>query len=160
MNLEDILKSTGGLSALAKQLGLTEQQASTGTNALLPGLLDAFQKQGNNLNLESLPGKLDLGSLAGQFLGQAGNQQGGNMTELGNSILAQILGSKDDSRALAQQAAASSGLDIGQLKTMLPLLATLVAGVMGGKAAGGAGLQNMLQGQLGNMLGGALKKFF
>lgn len=52
----------GGLDNIAKQLGLTEQQASAGANALLPGLISAFQQQAGNA---------DLGSLLGNVLGGA-----------------------------------------------------------------------------------------
>lgn len=158
MNIDEILKHAGGLGDIAKQLGLSEQQASAGANALLPGLISAFQQQAGNADLGSLLGKIDLGSLAGQFFGQSNNAQNSPLG-LGNDILGHILGNKDASRSLAQSAAAESGLDISQLKAMLPMLATLVAGFLGSKG-GAAGLQSMLQGQLGNVLGGALKKFF
>ncbi|MBK7469630.1 MAG: hypothetical protein IPI73_02305 [Betaproteobacteria bacterium] len=46
----------------------------------------------------------------------------------GNDVLGQIFGSKDVSRAVAQNAAAQSGLDSSLLKKMLPMLAMLVAG--------------------------------
>jgi hypothetical protein len=75
----------------------------------------------------------------------------------GNDVLGHIFGSKDVSRAVAQNAASQSGLDSGLLKKMLPMLAMLVAGYManqrsaGGSAAQGAG---GLGGVLGGLLGG------
>jgi hypothetical protein len=45
----------------------------------------------------------------------------------GNEVLGQIFGSKDVSRAVAQNAASQSGLDQGVLKKMLPMVAMLVA---------------------------------
>jgi len=76
--------------------------------------------------------------------------------EHGNDVLAQIFGSKDVSRSVAQNAAAQTGLDPSLLKKMLPLLAMVVTGLMarqGGAApaapAGGGG-------GLGDLLGGAL----
>jgi len=45
-------------------------------------------------------------------------------------VLGSIFGSKDVSRAVAQNAASRSGLDAGLLKKMLPMLAMMVAGFM------------------------------
>jgi hypothetical protein len=41
----------------------------------------------------------------------------------GNNVLGQIFGSKDVSRAVAQNASAQSGLEPGLLQKMLPMLA-------------------------------------
>src|SRR5690606_3813941 len=60
-------------------------------------------------------------------------------------------GSKDVSRAVAQNAAGQTGLDANVLKKMLPMLGMLVAGYMsrrGGAASGGQ------TGGLGGLLGG------
>ena len=77
-------------------------------------------------------------------------------------MLGQIFGSKDVSRAVAQNAAAPSGLDPSLLKKMLPMLAMLVAGYMakqGGSSAApdapaGGGLDTGLGGLLGGLFGG------
>lgn len=153
MKLEDILGPIGGLGGLAKQLGMNEQQASAGANALLPGLLDAFKTQSAATpDISSLLGKLDLAGMAGQLLGKGSSNPG-------NAILGQLLGGKDASRALAQQASASSGLDVGQLKSMLPVLATLVAGFMS-RGNGNSSQANPLVEAASGLLGGALKKLF
>jgi hypothetical protein len=48
----------------------------------------------------------------------------------GNNVLGQIFGSKDVSRAVAQNASTRTGLDPALLKKMLPMLAMVVAGYM------------------------------
>ena len=74
----------------------------------------------------------------------------------GNEVLGQIFGSKDVSRAVAQNAAAQSGLDPSLLKKMLPMLAMLVAGLMS-KQGTGAQAQGLPEaGGLGGLLGGLL----
>ena len=81
-------------------------------------------------------------------------------TSLGDNVLGRIFGTKDVSRAVAQNASAQSGVDPSLLKKMLPMLAMLVAGYMskqrgaGGakfSADGGAGLGGMTAGMLGGM---------
>jgi hypothetical protein len=77
----------------------------------------------------------------------------------GNEVLGQIFGSKDVSRAVAQDAAAKSGLDPSVLKKMLPMVAMLVAGYMAKQRMAGnaaAGQPASAGGGLGGMLGGML----
>ena len=73
----------------------------------------------------------------------------------GNDVLGQIFGSKDVSRAVAQDASAKSGLDPSILRKMLPLLAMLVTGFMAKQAGGGAAAPSS-GGGLGDLLGGLL----
>jgi hypothetical protein len=74
-------------------------------------------------------------------------------TAPGNDVLGQIFGSKDVSRAVAQNAATQSGHDPSLLKKMLPMLAMVVAGYM---AKNHAAQQGSSGGGLGGMLGGLL----
>ena len=66
-----------------------------------------------------------------------------------------IFGSKDVSRAVAQQASAQSGLGPDVLKKMLPMLAMAVSGMMA-KGAPSAAPSAPAAGGLGGMLGGML----
>lgn len=80
----------------------------------------------------------------------------------GNEVLGQIFGSKDVSRAVADNAASQTGLDSGVLRKMLPLLAMLVTGFMAKQSGGvgqapqgsGSGGLGGLIGSLGGMFGG------
>ena len=45
MNLTDILAQAGGLQSIARELGLSEQQAMAGAEALLPAILGGMKKQ-------------------------------------------------------------------------------------------------------------------
>ena len=158
MQLSDILDKSGGLQSIARELNIGEADAARAAAALGPAVLGGFRKQA-----ESHPQGLEgLGGLLSQFGG------GGLLDSVlsptptdtgpGNNVLGQIFGSKDVSRAVAQNAAAQSGQDPSLLKKMLPLLAMLVAGYMakqrgaGGakfSADGGAGLGGMIGGMLG-----------
>jgi hypothetical protein len=159
MQFTDILAQTGGLQAMARELGVSEAQAASGAAALLPAILGGFKKQA-----QSQPSGLEgLGGLLGQLGG------GGLLDDVlapqptdvrrGNDVLGQIFGSQDVSRAVAQNAASQSGLAPALLKKMLPLLAMLVAGYMAKQRGAGADAQPSseaggLGGLLGSLLGG------
>lgn len=150
MHLTDILAQAGGLQSVARDLGLNEAQAAAGAQALLPAILGGMKRQAQS-QPEGLEG---LGGLLGQLGGSGLLDQvlGSQPTDpsQGNQVLGQIFGSKDVSRAVADNAASQSGLDAGVLRKMLPLLAMLVTGFMA-KQAGGVG-----QSQEGGGLGGAM----
>lgn len=161
MQITDLLAQTGGLSSMARELGISETQAATGAAALLPAILGGFKKQtqAQPTGLEGLGGL--LGQLGGSgLLDQVLAPEPTNLG-LGDNVLGQIFGSKDVSRTVAQNAATHSGLDPALLKKMLPMLAMLVAGYMakqhGGSASPapqGGGLGGALGGLLGGLLGG------
>ena len=158
MNLTDILAQSGGLSSIARELGVSDAQAATGAEALLPSILGGFKKQA-----QAQPTGLDgfgslLGSLGGgNLLDDVLSPQPTNVGR-GNDVLGQIFGSKDVSRTVAQNAAQQSGLSPDLLKQMLPMLAMVVGGFMAKQPAaqnaaptGASGLGDLL----GGLLGGA-----
>ncbi len=162
MQLTDILAQMGGLQSMARELGVSESQAATGAEALLPAILGGFKRQA-----QAQPSGLEgLGGLLGQLGG------GGLLDEVlapqptnldhGNDVLGQIFGSRDVSRAVAQNASTQTGLDTTLLKKMLPMLAMVVAGLMARQQGASAGAQPSQQpgggvgGGLGELLGGLL----
>lgn len=154
MNLTDILNQVGGLQSMASELGISESQAQAGASALLPAILGGLKKQA-----AARPGGLEgLGGLLGQ-LGGSGlldDLLAPKPTDVGrgNDVLGQIFGSKDVSRTVANHASASSGLDSGLLKKMLPMLAMAVAGLMARGGAQPAPAAGSRGGGLGDLLGG------
>ena len=164
MQLSDILNRTGGLQSIARELNLGEADAEKAAAALAPAVLGGFRRQAET-NPQGLEG---LGSLLSQFGGSGMLDSllssGPTDTAPGNNVLGQIFGSKDVSRAVAQNAAAQTGQDPSVLKKMLPMLAMLVAGYMaknrGAGAAkfspdGGAGVGGMLGSMLADRASGA-----
>lgn len=156
MNLTDILAQAGGLQSIARELGLSEQQATAGAEALLPAILGGMKKQA-----QAQPAGLEgLGGLLGQLGGgglleQVLSPQPTDPSQ-GKDVLGQIFGSKDVSRTVANHAAEQSGLDSGVLRKMLPLLAMLVSGYMAKQAGGAAQAAPQAGGfgGLGGLLGG------
>lgn len=162
MQITDILSQMGGLQSMARELGVSEGQAASGAEALLPAILGGFKKQAQAQptgleGLGGLLGQLGGGGLLDQVLSPQPTDVG-----QGNDVLGQIFGSKDVSRAVAQNAATQTGLDPSLLKKMLPMLAMLVAGFMAKQGAGSAapaaapsaGSGGGLGGLLGGLLGG------
>jgi hypothetical protein len=152
MNLTDILAQAGGLQSVARDLGVSEDQAAAGAEALLPAILGGMKKQA-----QAQPAGLEgLGGLLGQLgggglLDQVLSPQPTDPSQ-GNQVLGQIFGSKDVSRAVADNAASQSGLDSGVLRKMLPLLAMMVTGFMA-KQEGGVGQAPEGDGALGGLGG-------
>jgi hypothetical protein len=156
MQITDILAQTGGLQSMARELGISETQVASGAEALVPALFGGLKKQtqAHPAGLEGL-GSI-LGNLGGgDLLDDVLSPQPTNVNR-GNDILGQLFGSKDVSRAVAQNAASQSGLDPSLLKKMLPILAMLVSGYMAKQGAGAAAQAAPSAGGLGNLLGGLL----
>ena len=157
MQITDILAQMGGLQSMARELGVSEAQAKSGAEALLPAILGGFKKQTQTQSrglegLGGLLGQLGGGALLDDVLGS----QPTNVSR-GNDVLGQIFGSKDVSRTVAKKAAADTSLNADVLKKMLPMLAMLVAGYMAKQQSAGTGQQpSSGGGGLGGMLGGLL----
>ena len=156
MQALDILKATGGVEAIANQLGIPPALAQTGAEALLPAILGGFGKQGAAQAGSGSP-LGGLGSILEQLggAGLATNVLGPEPTNVdkGNSVLGQIFGSKDVSRTVANHASPGTGIDPALLMKMLPILAMLVAGYL---SSGQSGQAQGQSGGLGSILGSIL----
>ncbi len=148
MNLLEMIlnsKDGGSVKQMARNLGIGEDDAKSAVTKMLPALSRGIQ---NNISREKGPEEL-LNAL------NKGNHQRymDNPEELdsedtirdGNSILGHILGSKDVSRRVADNAAQQTGLDSGILKKMLPMIASLAMGSLG-KQASSTGMLGSAQG--------------
>lgn len=154
MQVTDMLSAVGGMQSMARELGVSEAQARSGAEALLPAILGGFKKQA-----QSQPAGLDglmnsVGALGGGGLMDEVLAPSPTDLNRGNDVLGQIFGSRDVSRTVAQSAAGQSGLDPALLKKMLPMLAMLVAGYM--SKQGGHASAAPAGGGLGSLLGGLL----
>jgi len=155
MQITDILAQMGGLESMARELGVSEHQAASGAEALIPAILGGFKKQAQSQpsgveGLGDMFGQLGGGALMDDVLSPQPTH-----VDRGDDVLGQIFGSKDVSRTVAQNAASQSGLEPSLLKKMLPMLAMLVAGYMA-KQGSGANPAQASPGGLGDVLGGLL----
>jgi hypothetical protein len=156
MQITDILAQMGGLQSMARELGVSENQAASGAEALIPAILGGFKKQAQSQpsgaeGLGDLFGKLGGDSLMDDVLSPEPTQ-----VDRGNDVLGEIFGSKDVSRTVAQNAASQSGLEPSLLKKMLPMLAMLVTGYMAKQRNAASAAQDSTGGGLGDLFGGML----
>ena len=157
MQITDILAQMGGLQSMARELGVSENQAASGAEALIPAILGGFKKQAQSQpsgveGLDDMLGQLGGGALMDDVLSPQPTH-----VDRGDDVLGQIFGSKDVSRTVAQNAASQSGLDPSLLKKMLPMLAMLVTGYMAKQRSGASpGQASPTGGGLGDLLGGML----
>jgi hypothetical protein len=146
MNLFEMMTQAQGgnaMSNMAQQFGLSPAQTQSAMEALLPAFSVGMQKQAESADgLQSMMQMFGGGQYAG-FHDADGDGIPDNAATAGNDILGQLFGSKDMSRAVAQQASAMSGVSDGILKQMLPVIASML---MGG----------MFKGAMGNGLGGLM----
>jgi len=159
MQITEILAQMGGLQSMARELGVSETEAASGAEALVPALLGGFKKQAQSqpTGIEGLGGLLEQMGGSG-LLDEVLAPRPTDVSQ-GNEVLGQIFGSRDISRAVAQNAASQSGLDPSLLRKMLPMLAMLVAGYMAKKSGTEAATQQAPEdtgfgGLLGGLLGG------
>ncbi|MGE0554569.1 MAG: DUF937 domain-containing protein [Gemmatimonadales bacterium] len=156
MELTDVIARMGGLRSMASELGVSESQAASGAAALLPAILGGFKKQAQARaeapdGLGALLGQLGGGELLDDVLAPAPTN-----VNRGNDVLGAIFGSKDVSRAVAQHASGSSGVDPTTLKRMLPILAMVVTGLMAKQRSSSSQQSAAGPGGLGGLLGGLL----
>lgn len=116
---------SGGLSQIAGALGTDEGKAGDAVAMALPALLGGMAKNAQSPDgATALAGALDNhdDGVFGQLTDLLGDQDG-------SKILGHVLGNK--TQATQQRIAAGSGLDMGSVAKLLPMLAPLVMGYLG-----------------------------
>ena len=155
--IEEILKANGGqvVGQLAQQFGLNQADAGKALSNLIPAIAGGIKKTAQSkTGLESLITKVNQNQDFGDAINRPDVLGKTESTQQGNEILGDIFGSKDVSRTVANQTAQSTGIDLGVLKKMLPLVAGLVMSSLNkrGQAASPSGSGS--GGGLGELLGG------
>lgn len=157
MNLFEIMQSAQNGQAMqnmARQYGLSLQQTQAALDALLPAFSMGLQRQTQNpYAFGSLARMMTASPYARFFEANGGGIPPGAQTA-GNDVLSQIFGSTEVSRAIAAQAAATSGVSQAILNQMLPVIASIL---MGGlfKSTSSEGLGGIL-GQFAEMMRGQM----
>ncbi len=154
MSLMKLLGTPQGqqlLSQMTGKLNLSEEQLAQAATQLLP----AIQK-GLSEKVKTDPATLEnVLQQEASTLAQAADtkqEHPDNIAQSGNALLGEIFGSKEVSREVAARAAQSTGIDLGALKAMLPMLASVAGGALLSqsnnqqKASGLAGLVGGLLG--------------
>lgn len=127
---EMMMKAQNGdaVNAMAKQFGLAQEQMQQAMAALMPAFSTGLKRSASNpYDFSSLMAAAGSGNYAKYFedMGKAFSPQG---IADGNNVLAVIFGSKEVSRAVAQQAEQMSGIGQEIYKQMLPVIANTMMG--------------------------------
>ncbi|MCK5786734.1 MAG: DUF937 domain-containing protein [Candidatus Sabulitectum sp.] len=153
--LNSILASQGRniVGQISSKFGLPSGLAESAVRSLIPALSQGIQKNtSDKAGLESLINALANGNHQ-NYLDDPDSISDPATTADGNSILGHILGSKEVSRNVAEEAAAETGVDSSTLKKILPVLASVAMGVMSKESSPSSG--NNLD--IGGLLGALLK---
>lgn len=139
MEMLETLRRSGGIDAIARQLGVPPVAATVGVEALLPAVLEGFQQFCEN----SDGGEMGLGSLIRMLSNLGGGTLAADVLgpepvvlERGNVVLGAAFGSPAVSGMIVAHAAAQSGIDPRLLERIMPLLAMLVGGYLAARAGG------------------------
>ena len=156
MNLMDILSEAQGgraMDNLGRQFGLDEQQTKSAVSELVPAISAGLKRNSaDREGLGALLGALKTGNHS-RYADDPSLLASEQTVAEGNGILGHLFGSREVSRAVAEKAAASSGIASSILKKMLPVIASMVMGVLAKKAMGGA-----LGGTLGRSVGNSIAR--
>jgi hypothetical protein len=163
MNLMDIFQgqlSDDVLGHLSDQIGADKDQTATAASGIFATLLGGLANNASSEGgLSALGSALDRdhdGSMLDDIMGMVtGAMQGGGAPAASNAlngsgILGHILG--DNQEVAAQQVSQSSGLSMGQIMKLMPILAPIAMSVLG-KAKNQGGLD--LGGLAGILMGSA-----
>jgi hypothetical protein len=125
-----MMKAQNGdaMQAMAKQFGLAQEQMNEAMAALMPAFSTGLKRTATNpYDFTALMSAIGSGNYAKYFedVTKALSPQG---ISDGNAILGQIFGSKDVSRAIAEQAAQMSGIGQDIYKQMMPVVANAMVG--------------------------------
>lgn len=155
MTLFDIMQQAQNGQAMqniARQYGLSQQQAQAAIEALLPAFSMGLQRQTQDpYAFGSLAQMMSANPFAKMFDAN-GDGIPDHAQAMGNNVLSQLFGSKEVSNAVAAQAAATTGLGQTILKQMLPVIAAMVMGGLS-KSASNRGLDGLF-GQFAEMMSG------
>jgi hypothetical protein len=161
MNLMNVLQgqlSDDLLGQISEHIGAEPAQTAQAANGVFATLLGGLANNASTENgLSALGSALDRdhdGSMLDDLFGMVGGMMQGNAAPAGASnglgILGHILGDRQE--VAAQQIGQSSGLSMGQVMKLMPILAPIVMGVLG-KAKNSGGLD--LGGLAGILMGSA-----
>jgi hypothetical protein len=125
-----MMKAQNGqaVEAMSKQFGLAQEQMKEAMAALMPAFSTGLKRTATNpYDFSSLMSSAMAGNYTQYFedMAKAFTPQG---ISDGNSILGQIFGSKDVSRAVAAQASQMSGIGQDIYQQMLPIVANTMVG--------------------------------
>ncbi len=153
--LSSILASQGGniIGQISSKFGLDPDMAASAIRSLVPAISQGIQNNtSDQAGLQSLVSALSNGHHQ-SYVDDPDSISDPATTADGNSILGHILGSKEVSRNVADEAAAETGVNSSTLKKMLPILASVAMGVMSKETSSLPGSDQDIGGLLSTLIG-------
>ncbi len=131
MDLYDLMRQAqggNGFATLGQQFGLGQDQMQQAVEALMPAFASGLQRNTTDpMGMLKFMQALSSGQHAGYYDNPANAFSPAGRAE-GDAILGHLFGSKDVSRALADQAFQATGIGQSILKQLLPVIASMVLG--------------------------------
>jgi len=134
--LDMIINNPAIIKTIAKQTGIDLNDAGSIIGKLAPILMG-----GAKSNLESdkrsdgLIKHIESNNYAEMFDKPEESISKGNFTEMGNDILSELTGSKENSREVAKHVEKETGISSSIIKSILPMLAPMIIGALTKKSA-------------------------
>ena len=158
--LLDLVNRFGGAQAvedMAARVGLSPDQTQSAIAALMPAVAGGMA----NHVATNGPAALDEAAAPATAVVAGEGAASDAAVAHGGGLLGALFGGHDATSAVADHAAAATGIDASKLAALLPMVATLAAGALshaGGTPASGAapagGMGGMLGGLVGQFTGG------
>ncbi|MFN0262595.1 DUF937 domain-containing protein [Tepidamorphus sp. 3E244] len=147
-NMFDMLTQAhngAAMDKLARQFGLQTDQTQKAVEALMPAFNEGMKRQIDSLDtMQSFFKQMGSANYE-KFFEKPEEASTEEMREKGNDVLGQLFGSKDVSRAVADQAAAMTGLGADILRQMLPVVASMMMGGLARQSAASNPFQQMME---------------
>ena len=142
----------GRTGQISRRIGADEDRTRVAVESAVPALLAALSSEADEPGLRTALQQDHDGTILDQLNEYLeGSAQLSPRTTNGAGILDHVLGDRQDQ--MARALSAKSGLDLGSIMQLLPLLAPILMGMLGkktsGSSGGGFGLDD-----LGSILGG------
>lgn len=154
--LLDLVNRFGGTQAvedMAARVGLSPEATQSAMAALMPAVAGGMA----NHVATNGPAALDEAAAPATAVVAGEGAASDAAVAHGGGLLGSLFGGHAGTSAVADHAAAATGIDAAKLEALLPMVATLAAGALshaGGTPASGAG-----GGGIGGMLGGLVGQF-
>lgn len=130
-NMFDMLNQAhngAAMDTLSRQFGLHPDQTRKAVEALMPAFSEGMKRQVDSMDaMQSFFRQMGSSNYE-KFFEHPEEAEPEEMRENGNDVLRRIFGSKDVSRAVAEQAATMTGLGADIMRQMLPMVASMMMG--------------------------------
>ncbi|CAA6812435.1 MAG: Unknown protein [uncultured Sulfurovum sp.] len=134
--IDMIINNPAIAKTIAKQVGIDVGDAGSIIGKLAPILMGGAK---SNLNSEKDSGGLlkhiEQNNYADIFDKPEAHVNDGNFKNMGNDILAELTGSKENSREVARHVEEETGMSSSIIKSVLPMLAPMIIGALTKKSA-------------------------